>query len=127
VVIVEDAGAVSASSEPVCVSPKNDALPTASILDYREQEVTIEAEGPGTLVLADSWYPGWTATVDGAPAVIQKADLLFRGVDLDAGTHQVVFRYDPGIPGRLWAPAAILAAVSAVAAMFWGYSRRTPT
>lgn len=81
---------------------------------YTNQRVEIRATGPGTLVLADSWYPRWEATVDGAAVPIQRADVLFRGVPLPPGEHTVVFRFVPGLPGvLLWpAGAALLAAVA---------------
>jgi hypothetical protein len=62
-----------------------------------EEEVELEAtlERPGLVVLADSFYPGWRATVDGVPAPILAANHLFRGVPAGPGTHRVRFVYAP--------------------------------
>jgi hypothetical protein len=70
---------------------------SATITDYRPNRVTIDAAGaaPGWLVLADVWYPGWTCTVDDEPARIYRANYLFRAVHLEAGRHQIVFRFEP--------------------------------
>ena len=79
------------------------------IREYRNTHVWIEATGPGTLVLADSWYPGWTATVDGVPAPVEKADVVYRGVRLSPGPHTVMFDYDPGLPAKLLPLSLVLA------------------
>ena len=50
----------------------------------------------GLVVVADMHYPGWTLTVDGRPAEILKTNRAMRGVSLPAGTHHLVFRYEPG-------------------------------
>jgi hypothetical protein len=53
----------------------------------------VETARPGLLVLRDTYYPGWSAEVDGRPATLWRADVLFRAVPLEAGTHTVTFRY----------------------------------
>jgi uncharacterized membrane protein YfhO len=47
------------------------------------------------LVLTDVFYPGWTATVDGNPTEIFKANGLVRSVFVPAGEHFIEFEYVP--------------------------------
>src|SRR4030095_9312569 len=57
--------------------------------------VRVNQSAPGLLVLADTYYPGWTARVDGRPVPILRANYLFRGVAVPAGSHRVEFHYVP--------------------------------
>jgi hypothetical protein len=59
--------------------------------------VTIRAalDAPGYLVLADTWYPGWQAAVDGEPAELLQANYAFRAVWLEGGEHTVEMFYRP--------------------------------
>ncbi|MBI5034086.1 MAG: YfhO family protein [Chloroflexi bacterium] len=67
------------------------------ILRYEPERVELIAETnrAGYLFLADSWYPGWNAYVDGNLTPIQRANVLFRAVPIEPGKHQVVFEYRP--------------------------------
>ena len=47
------------------------------------------------LVFADTWYPGWQASVDGKPARIYPAYNVVRALVLDSGQHEIVMRYRP--------------------------------
>ncbi|MFZ1509930.1 MAG: YfhO family protein, partial [Anaerolineae bacterium] len=69
----------------------------AVIERYAPEQVVISATltAPGILVLSDTHYPGWRATVDGAPVRIEQANLLFRGLRLAPGVHRVVFDFAP--------------------------------
>jgi hypothetical protein len=58
-------------------------------------EVAVDAEAPAYLLLADSFDPGWSATLDGRPAPIRPAYAAFRAVAVPAGPHEVVFNYRP--------------------------------
>jgi hypothetical protein len=71
--------------------------PEVQVLSYAPEEATIQATlgAPGYLVLSDSWYPGWAATVDGQRARIERANVAFRAVYLPQGTHTVRWTYRP--------------------------------
>ena len=65
-------------------------------LDLPERVVIeAQAETPAYLVLADTFDPGWSATVDGRSAPIRPAYVAFRAVYLTPGTHKIVFTYRP--------------------------------
>ena len=49
----------------------------------------------GMLVLADTAFPGWRATVNGQPARIYEPYGAMRGVALPAGRHIVEMTYRP--------------------------------
>ncbi|HEU0316467.1 MAG TPA: YfhO family protein, partial [Solirubrobacteraceae bacterium] len=57
--------------------------------------LAVDAPRAGYLVLLDSYYPGWRATVDGRDATIHPANAAFRAVAVPAGRHAVVFSYLP--------------------------------
>jgi hypothetical protein len=72
---------------------------SSSILSLQDgpNRVTIQADldVPGVLVLADTWYPGWQAIVDGESAGLLRANHAFRAVHLAAGEHTIVMIYRP--------------------------------
>ena len=57
--------------------------------------IEVDAAQKGFLVLADQFYPGWTAQVDGKPAEILRANCFSRAVELGPGKHLVSFNYRP--------------------------------
>jgi len=71
--------------------------PEVTIDQYTPDEISMRADlsTNGWLVLSDTFYPGWTAEVDGKEAVIQRANCAVRAVALHAGKHQVSFTYRP--------------------------------
>jgi hypothetical protein len=59
--------------------------------------VRIEAQMQcrGMVILTDTWFPGWRATVDGKRAKIEQAYGMVRGVVVDPGNHTIEMRYRP--------------------------------
>lgn len=66
----------------------------------------------GMLILADTWYPGWVATVDDRSAPVYQAYSALRGVILEPGNHHVEFHYRPlsALIGAAMTAAGILGA-----------------
>ncbi len=60
-----------------------------------EVRISVQSDRPALLVLADNHYPGWQAEVGGQPAPILRTNHTFRGVEVPAGQHEVVFRFRP--------------------------------
>jgi hypothetical protein len=55
----------------------------------------VQSPNPARLVLLDTYYPGWSATIDGTKLPIQAANVAFRSVAIPAGSHTVDFDYTP--------------------------------
>jgi hypothetical protein len=79
------------------VAPTGDTPGTVRITRYENTNIEIEADAPsgGFVVLNDVWHPWWRASVDGKPADILKANVLFRAVAVPPGKHIVRFTFDP--------------------------------
>ena len=75
--------------------------------------LTCAVTAAGYAVVLDAWAPGWTATVDGNPADVERADLIARAVAVPAGARVIALRYHP--PGL-----TLGALVSALAALNLG-------
>jgi hypothetical protein len=73
---------------------------------------------PAFMVLTDTFYPGWHATIDGQPTEMFRANYLFRAVHVPSGTHTVRFEYWPFslVAGLVLLLCAILAACAIVLA-----------
>jgi hypothetical protein len=104
---------------------------SAEIVSETPCEIRVDAnmETAGLLVLADQWYDGWKAYLDGAPLPVLKVNYALRGVRLPAGHGEVVFRYEPagwsrGVKAFGFALPAVAAWSLAVA---WFGRRRVAT
>lgn len=92
-VLLDQADAPGAAPAVPASGPAN----RATIRRYRNGEVLVHASGttPGYVVLNDVWHPWWYAEVDGEPAPLLRANVLFRAVAVPAGEHEVRFAFRP--------------------------------
>jgi hypothetical protein len=69
----------------------------AEILSSSDTQVVVHvsAVSTGLLLLGDQAYPGWQAWVDGRPAAVVTANVIWRSVLLAPGEHDVEFRFAP--------------------------------
>ena len=84
--------------------------------------LNVDADGPGFAVLTDQFAPGWTATVDGEPAEVLRANHAFRAVRVPEGRSTVRFVYRPDV---LYRGAAISATSLLGVALLALRARRT--
>lgn len=64
-------------------------------LSREEDRFTVTASNPAFLVVADPYYPGWQATVDGHPVSVSRIYGVLPAIKLTPGSHTVVYRYAP--------------------------------
>jgi len=70
--------------------------------EYSNHRLRLRVTAPraDALILSETVYPGWVATVDGIPVHIERSAVvgdaaIFRKVPIPAGTSTVEFRYRP--------------------------------
>lgn len=116
---------VSQPVEPMLEQVDALAAAGASDIELGSNELSCTAEAPeGSLLFwSVAFSEGWTATVDGEPAEVLRADLGFMAVPVGEGTHEVVLRYQtPWLAEGACVTAAGLAATAGLAA--WRGRRR---
>lgn len=58
--------------------------------------IVLDAPAPAgsALVVSESYYPGWTATVNGKAATVERANLALMAVPLEAGATKIDLTFD---------------------------------
>ena len=92
--------------------------------DFRANriELTVEAEQPALLVVAQSFYHPWRAYVDGKPVPLWRANHAFQALQIPAASHQVKLVYEDR---RFQLGAAISGATLLGGLLAW-FGRRRP-
>jgi hypothetical protein len=92
-------------------------------LDDRDglTSLAVDLPEPCFLVLADTFYEGWTARIDDRPTPIHRTNFAFRGVEVPAGKHGVVFEF----ASASIRVGAIISAASGAAALLLALLRRS--
>ena len=100
---VVDARSFAVAQDDNCHSERSEESPSVQessieMTSYTPNEFRYRYSTPQdrVAVFSEVFYPnGWTATVDGQPLNIFRADWTLRGALLPAGDHEVVMRFVP--------------------------------
>jgi hypothetical protein len=81
------------------IEPGTGAPESVDVISDRPTQLVLRthAASAALLVVADSFYPGWEAQVDGRDTKVYPTDVGFRGVRVPAGDHRVTMRFAPRI------------------------------
>ena len=79
-------------------------------------ELSATLQCRGMVVLADTYFPGWVAKVDGKTEPVYEVDGLVRGVVCDSGPHNIELVYRPAsvLLGGALSFGSLLAAAAAL-------------
>jgi hypothetical protein len=80
--------------------PERNGIPKGSAFiaeqDTNKVIVTADTDQPAKLVLAEAWYPGWHANIDGLDLPVSVSQGIFRTADIEPGNSTVSFTFRPG-------------------------------
>lgn len=76
-------------------APDSTATVTLTAYEANALSYEVNSQNGGVAVFSEVYYPGWTATVDGQPVEIARADYILRAIRLAPGKHTVEFKFDP--------------------------------
>lgn len=92
-------------------------LPSESVrvASYEPERVELEVklDSPGLVIVADTFAEGWTATINGSPAPILRANRAMRALAAPAGESRIVMSYRD----RMFEIGAAISAVAWIAAL----------
>jgi membrane protein YfhO len=104
---------------------------SAKITHRSDNTLSVVTKTPtgGWLVIRQSYAPGWTASVDGKPAAVLRADVAFQAVRVPAGRHSVMLAYRPSTvtQGTQLSIVAALIALSLLVVSYWWWRSSAKT
>jgi hypothetical protein len=67
-----------------------------STQQFANQRVSFRTDSPAPalVIISQSYYPTWKARIDGNPTRLWRADYAFQGIEVPAGSHEVILKYD---------------------------------
>jgi hypothetical protein len=82
--------------ESVSQNPIDTSTERVDVANYGNENVEYKTSSSvdRIMFISDTWYPNWTATIDGKEVPIHKANYAFRALKIPAGQHTVTFTYD---------------------------------
>jgi hypothetical protein len=57
-------------------------------------EMDVHLEAPGLVTVAQTYFPGWQATVDGKPAPVLRANRAMQAIPVPSGQHRINLHYE---------------------------------
>ena len=77
------------------VPQTGNALVTLKKYEPNELTYDVQSDKGGVIVFSEIYYPGWTATVDGADVELGRANYILRALNVKPGHHTVVLTFKP--------------------------------
>jgi uncharacterized membrane protein YfhO len=76
---------------------ENDQYSEVSFIVYSPHYLKLKTGNTvaDSLIVSDSYYPGWRAYVDNQEVVVNLANEVFRKIEVPSGEHIIEFRYQP--------------------------------
>ncbi|HON11022.1 MAG TPA: YfhO family protein [Chitinispirillaceae bacterium] len=82
-------------------------------------ELEVNAQGNTFLSAGEIYYPSWKVTVDGKKSRLYAANLAFRAVPIEKGTHRVVMRFESDFFRVGMAVSVIILLILLTLIFFW--------
>ena len=107
-----------------------DSLAHIKVIKYEPNHIVYKSENPkdGFAVFSEIYYPhGWKATIDGKDAEIIRVNYMLRGIEIPAGNHTIVFKFDPDVVktgSRITLASSIVFGILLIAGLFYGYKTK---
>lgn len=85
---------------PDCVEASEDAAIEMTYYAPNEVRYSYTSPTPAIAVFSEIYHPSWTATLNGEPLDLFRADWVLRAASLPAGSGEIVMRFDPSDVAR---------------------------
>jgi hypothetical protein len=91
-----------------------------TVTNYGLNQVVLDVnlDDAGFVVLADTYYPGWRARLDGTAVPVYRANGLVRALYVPAGEHTVTFSFWP-LDFMVGSAVTLLTLLFALAVLMW--------
>jgi hypothetical protein len=95
---------------------------SVTVRDYRPGhfDLQVDAARPALLVVAESYYPGWEASVDGVAAQILRTNYISQGILVPGGCHTIKLNYAPS-PFRYGLAVSLVSLLGVLALALWSW------